>query len=82
MSQLLFAVSFMLMIVGLLRVEDTSKLVDSALKRAGANAAELRKAPEAQKEGARFLLAYMPDRNLKSLSADFLLNNVRGVYQA
>jgi hypothetical protein len=63
-----------------------SALVDSALKRAGDNAAQLRqaidKAPGDQKEGVRFLIAYMPKRDLTSLSADFLLNNVRGAYKA
>ena len=63
-----------------------SKLVDSALKRAGDNAAELRqaidKAPDDQKEGVRFLIAYMPERDLTSLSADFLLKNVRCAYRA
>jgi len=66
--------------------DDTSKLVESALKRAGDNAAELRKAidkaPDDQKEGVRFLVAHMPDRDLTSLSAEFLLNNTRGAYAA
>jgi len=63
-----------------------SKLVDSALKRAGDNAVQLRraidKAPDDQKEGARFLIAYMPKRDLTSLSADFLLKNVACAYRA
>jgi hypothetical protein len=66
--------------------DDLSKLVESALGRAGKNASELRKAidkaPDEQKEGVRFLVAYMPKRDLTSLSADFLLNNVRGAYKA
>jgi len=66
--------------------DSLSKLVDSALERAGDNAAELRgaidKAPDDQKEGVRFLIAYMPKRDLTSLSADFLLKNVRCAYRA
>jgi len=61
--------------------EDLSKLVESALVRAGDNAVQLRKAiddaPDDQKEGVRFLVAYMPEHDLKGLSAEFLLNNVR-----
>lgn len=62
-------------------VEDQSKLVESALVRAGDNAVQLRKAiddaPDDQKEGVRFLVAYMPEHDLKGLSAEFILNNVR-----
>jgi predicted peptidase len=62
------------------------KLVDSALRRAGDNAAQLRqaidKAPDDQKEGVRFLIAYMPKRDLTSLSSDFLLKNVDCAYRA
>ncbi len=63
-----------------------SDLIDSAMKRAGDNAAQLRKAienaPDDQKEAVRFLIANMPDRDLKSLSAQFLLTNVRFAYRA
>ncbi len=61
--------------------DDLSKLVEEAFARASDNAVELRKAlndaPDDQKEGVRFLIAYMPDRDIKSLSAEFLLDNVR-----
>ena len=71
---------------GVARGDDLSKLVDSALKRVGENAPQLRqaidKAPDDQKEGVRFLIAYMPKRDLTSLSADFLLKNVRCAYRA
>jgi len=74
------------MLVGSLRADDTSKLIDAALKRAGDNAAELRKAidkaPGEQKEGVQFLIAHMPDRDLTTLSAEFLLDNVSGAYKA
>jgi hypothetical protein len=66
--------------------DDLSKRVEVALKRAGDNAVQLRqaldKAPDEQKEGVRFLIAYMPKRDLTSLSADFLLKNVRCAYRA
>ena len=63
-----------------------SVLVESALSRAGDNTAQLSKAldevADDRKEGMDFLIAYMPDRDLRSLSADFLLNNVKFAYQA
>ncbi|MCP4377279.1 MAG: hypothetical protein GY794_14020 [bacterium] len=63
-----------------------SKLVDSALRRAGDNAPQLRqaidKAPDDQKEGVRFLIAYMPKRDLTSLSSGFLLGHVDWAYRA
>ncbi|MGF1582585.1 MAG: family 16 glycoside hydrolase [Gemmataceae bacterium] len=66
--------------------DDLSTLVNSALVRAGKNASQLRKAlaeaPESQKEGVQFLVAHMPDRDLKSLSAEFLLKHVRFAYKA
>jgi hypothetical protein len=60
--------------------------VEQALGRAGANRAELvaalqRSAAE-QRRGMAFLIANMPGRDLRSLSADFLLENVRLAYQA
>ena len=66
--------------------DDLSKLVDSALVRAGKNASELRgaidKASGDQKEGVRFLVAHMPKRDLTTLSGDFLLKNVALAYKA
>lgn len=61
-------------------------LLDSALIKAGSNAFELKKAletaPEAQKEGIAFLIAYMPERDLRQLTAAFLLENTDYAYQA
>jgi hypothetical protein len=66
--------------------DDLSALVESALTRAGDNSAQINKAldevADNHKEGMDFLIAYMPDRDLKSLSAEFLLNNVKFAYQA
>ena len=54
-------------------------LLDEALVKAGENRVELekalREAPAEQKEGMAFLVAYMPERDLKELKADFLLEN-------
>ena len=59
-------------------------LLDAAFEKAGANKAELEKAlseaPAEQKEGMAFLIAYMPERDLTTLSADFLLTNTRLSY--
>ncbi len=61
-------------------------LLDSALARAGENAAELkealRTAPDGEKEGMAYLIAYMPERDLKTLNAAFLLINNSYAYRA
>jgi hypothetical protein len=60
--------------------------VEQALKRAGANRAALVKAlestPKDQRQGMAFLIANMPDRDLRALSAEFLLENVELAYKA
>ena len=62
------------------------KLIAESLKNAGDNRPQLEQAlksvPKNQREGMRFLIAYMPQRDLKSLKAEFLLNNVRLAYQS
>lgn len=54
--------------------------VEQALKRAGNGRAELEKAlhgvPAGQRTGMAFLIANMPERDLRSLRGDFLLENV------
>jgi len=61
-------------------------LLDTAFSKAGLNADELKlaldQAPVEQKEGMAFLLSYMPERDLTSLSADFLLENNHYAYKA
>lgn len=61
-------------------------LLDRALEKAGENRVELEKAlaetPQEQKEGMAFLIAYMPERDLKELKADFLLENTAYAYKA
>ena len=60
--------------------------IESALARAGENRAEIQAAldgaPAAQADGMTFLVANMPKRDLTSLSARFLLENVRLAYRA
>lgn len=57
-----------------------------AMQRAGDNTRELERALEVcntgQKEGMAFLIANMPERDLKTLKADFLLENVAYAYKA
>lgn len=61
-------------------------VIANVLERAGENKAELldalKKVPEKQKKGLEFLIAHMPDKDLKSLKADFLLENVAFAYKA
>ncbi len=66
--------------------EEYHTLLDSALVKAGENAAELQKAlaeaPADEKEGMAFLISYMPERDLTTLTADFLLENNQYAYKA
>ena len=61
-------------------------VISSALKRAGTNRSQIQAAldrsPAKQREGMQFLIAHMPDHDLKTLTAEFLLENVRLAYQA
>ena len=61
-------------------------LIDQTMVKASDNAKELEKAlnevPAEQKEGMAFLLAYMPERDAKELTADFLLEHVTYAYKA
>ena len=60
--------------------------VEQALQRAGDRRAEwvdaLNRVPKTQREGFAFLLQNMPDRDLKTLTADFVLENVALAYKA
>ena len=66
--------------------EKYHNLLDKALATAGDNAIELQtaleKVPVEQKEGMAFLISYMPERDLKELTADFLLENSAYAYKA
>lgn len=61
-------------------------LLDSALVKAGDHAPELKKAleavPASEKEGMAYLIAYMPEYDLKSIPADLLIDNVHYAYIA
>ena len=61
-------------------------LLEDALNRAGENRAEmeraLNEAPRSQKEGMAYLISYMPQGDLDTLTADFLLKNVEYAYLA
>ena len=63
-----------------------SDLLKSALKQAGSNKAELKKAlkkaPKSQKDGLIFLIENMPQRDLESLKAEYLLENLDYAYKA
>ena len=63
----------------------TSDAVAAAIAKAGDNRAELQRAlqkvPDEQRAGMRFLIEHMPDRDLRSLTADFLLRNVQLAYK-
>ena len=58
----------------------------AAIERAGDNKAELSKAlktvPDGQRRGLEFLISYMPEKDLRSLKAQFLLENVALAYKA
>lgn len=61
-------------------------LIDRTIATAGDNAKELKKAlkevPHNEREGMAFLISYMPERDARSLSAAFLLENVQYAYKA
>lgn len=66
--------------------KDYHALIDRTIATAGDNAKELKKAlkevPRNEREGMAFLISYMPERDARSLSADFLLENVQYAYKA
>ncbi|MCA9258949.1 MAG: hypothetical protein KDA61_07105, partial [Planctomycetales bacterium] len=75
-------------LVVLVAVADFASARDVAvsLQQAGDNAkqieAALAGAPERQRRAVEFLVVNMPERDLRSLSGDYLLENVRLAYQA
>lgn len=80
------AVVFLAVWVTDTRAGDLTAEVNAALERSGDNRTRieeaLEEAPAEQRSGMRFLVAYMPERDLKSLTAEQLLTNVRLAYQA
>ncbi|WP_281613930.1 transglutaminase-like domain-containing protein [Flammeovirga sp. SubArs3] len=61
-------------------------LLDRALTKAGDNRQDIEAAlediPTEMKNGMAFLIAYMPERDLRTLSSAYLLENVQLAYQA
>ena len=96
MKRILFAISLILFAVSVEAVgkqfvyknipTSYHKLLDKALRRAGSNAVELgqalRQAPQEQVEAVAFLISYMPQRDLQTLSSSFILDNVACAYEA
>jgi hypothetical protein len=66
--------------------ESYHSLLDSAFVKAGENAGELEMVLQSvkknQKEAAAFLIAYMPEKDLESLSSDFILDQINGAFKA
>jgi len=64
----------------------SERQIADALKLAGDNRPAIQKAldtaPAEQRTGIRFLVAYMPPHDLKSLTSDFLLDQTRYAYTA
>ena len=62
------------------------ELISQTMQTAGSNAKELKKAlkqtPTTQREAMAFLIAYMPERDAKALTANFLLENVDYAFKA
>ncbi len=65
---------------------DDRRAIQRPLERAGTNADELRaalrNAPDAYLPGIVFLIAHMPERDLQSVTATFLLENTALAYEA
>ena len=66
--------------------ESPSGAIKAQFEKAGDNKAELQsalhRAPTDEREGMEFLIENMPERDLKSLKADYLLENSKLAYQA
>ena len=67
-------------------VDTTQEMVDAAIELAGPNGDQVKQAideaPADQQRGMRWLVARMPESDLKSLSAEFLLENSRLAHEA
>ena len=65
---------------------DKAGLLKMRIRQAGDNQNELQKAintvPPEHRQALEFLLINMPEYDLKNLTAEFLLNNIRLAYQA
>lgn len=63
-----------------------AELLNAALEKAGDNRSQMERAlsevPADQRAGMEYLIRYMPERDLRELSADYLLENVAYAYEA
>lgn len=89
MPQRILTITFMFLMLiasSVMADDDLGARIEAALERAGDNAGQLREAlektPDDQRQGMRFLIAYMPERDLESLTAQYLLDNVNYAYLA
>ncbi len=68
------------------RADQYASAIEAALNVAGDNAPEIQNALDgidaSRQEGIRFLIANMPERDLQSLTSDFLIENVNVAYDA
>ncbi len=66
--------------------EEYHSKIDQALMKADKNQSEiliaLKKSPEHTKEGMAYIISYMPDQDLKTLTSEFLLTNAAIAYEA
>lgn len=66
--------------------ESYYSLLDSAFAKSGENKAELEKVLQSvnrkQRAAAAFLIAYMPKKDLQSLSSEFILDQLNGAFRA
>ena len=66
--------------------DENVERLKTSLESAGKNRVQIQKAlddvPAAERAGMQFLVANMPDRDLRELTAEFLLDNVRLAYKA
>lgn len=80
------AAPLLLILATVVSGDELDRALAKALDRAGDNreaiATALQKAPPAQQTAMRFLVAHMPQRDLQSLSSEFLLENVEFAYRA
>lgn len=85
-TQVLSLITLSLLLCSACQSASTPKEVSTQLERAGDNKAELEnflaQTPEEQKEGAFFLIQYMPQEDLQTLSSAFLSEHLRYAYLA
>ncbi|EMI57418.1 transglutaminase domain-containing protein [Rhodopirellula sallentina] len=80
-----FGVCFVLALL-CVSISGADEWLPATLEKAGENRDQMQRAleevPDSQREGMEFLIRHMPDRDLKTLKADYLLENVRLAYEA